>query len=125
MLSLLPTFNLPSFMPQLKSSYMALLGRVEPSPAVLEARVELIRELMLHELGDYAERKFPTITRRVRYAPDVQGLWYARSDVMAILSKTHGESIAREKVAHISSRFNGLLPKSLTSRSSARSRFRT
>ena len=109
-------------MPQLKSSYMALLGRVEPSPAVLEARVELIRELMLHELGDYAERKFPTITRRVRYAPDVQGLWYARSDVMAILANTHGEAIAREKLAYISGQFKGLLPKAQTQRAGPRTR---
>ena len=71
---------------------------------------------MLHEMGDYGEKKFPAIARRVRYAPDVQGLWYARSDVMAILANTHGETIAREKIANISDRFNGLLPKSLTSK---------
>ena len=116
MRSLLPSFNLPTFMPQLRSSYMALLGRSEPTPKALDARTEIIRELMLHELGDYGERKFPAVARRVRYAPDVQGLWYARSDVMAILANTYGETIAREKIANISGRFNGLLPKSLTGR---------
>ena len=116
MRSLLPSFNLPTFMPQLRSSYMALLGRSEPTPQALDARTEIIRELMLHELGDYGERKFPAVARRVRYAPDVQGLWYARSDVMAILANTYGETIAREKIANISGRFNGLLPKSLTGR---------
>ena len=116
MRSLLPSFNVPTFMPQLRSSYMALLGRSEPTPKALDARTEIIRELMLHELGDYGERKFPAVARRVRYAPDVQGLWYARSDVMAILANTYGETIAREKIANISGRFNGLLPKSLTGR---------
>jgi hypothetical protein len=69
---------------------------------------------MLQELGDYGERKFPAVVRRVRYALDVQGLWYARSDVMAILANTYGETVAREKIAGISGRFNGLLPKSMT-----------
>ena len=114
MRSLLPSFNLPTFMPQLRSSYMALLGRSESTPKALDARTEIIRELMLHELGDYGEKKFPAVARRVRYAPDVQGLWYARSDVMAILSNTYGETVALEKIAHISERFTGLLPKSLT-----------
>ena len=114
MRSLLPSFNLPTFMPKLRNSYMALLGKSEPTPAALNARTEIIRELMLHELGEYGEKKFPAIARRVRYAPDVQGLWYARSDVMAILANTHGETIAREKINDISCRFSGLLPKSLT-----------
>ena len=114
MRSLLPSFNMPSFAPYLRSSLMALLGRNEPTPQALKARTEVIRELMLHELGDYGEKKFPAVARRVRYAPDVQGLWYARSDVMAILANTYGETVAREKIANISGRFNGLLPKSLT-----------
>lgn len=114
--SLLPTFSMPSFVPQLKTSYMALLGRTEPTPEALNARIEIIRQLMLRELGEYGEKKFPAVTRRVRYAPDIQGLWYARSDVMAILATTYGEILARQKVADISNRFNGLLPKSLTVR---------
>ena len=120
--SLLPTFNLPTFMPQLRSSYMALLGRAEPTPEALIVRIEAIRELMLHELGEYGERKFPAIARRVRYAPDVQGLWYARSDVMAILSNIYGETVAREKIEQISQRFSGLLPKSLSGKISCRLR---
>ena len=117
MRSLLPSFNVPTFMPKLRTSCMALLGRAEPTPEALTARTEIIRELMLHELGDYGEKKFPAVARRVRYAPDVQGLWYARSDVMAILANTHGETVARQKIAHLSGRFNGLLPKSLTGKS--------
>ena len=109
-------------MPQLRNSCMTLLGRTEPTPQVLNARIEVIREMMLQELGDYGEKKFPAVARRVRYAPDVQGLWYARSDVMAILANTHGEMVAREKIAKISGRFNGLLPKSLTGRAGFKGR---
>ena len=122
MRSLLPSFNMPTFAPQIRSSLMALLGRTEPTPQDISARVEVIRELMLFELGDYGEKKFPTVARRVRFAPDVQGLWYARSDVMAILANTHGETVAREKVADISTRFQGLLPKSLTNKTGFKSR---
>lgn len=122
MRSLLPSFKMPTFIPQLRSSYMALLGRVDPTPKGMDARTEIIRELMLHAVGDYGEKKFPAVARRVRYAPDVQGLWYARSDVMAILANTHGETVAREKIADISGRFNGLLPKSLTGKVNFKSR---
>ena len=122
MRSLLPTFTMPSFVPQLRDSCMALLGRAETTPESLTNRTEVIRQLMLRELGEYGEKKFPAVTRRVRYAPDIQGLWYARSDVMAILATTYGETLAREKVADISGRFNGLLPKSLTVKAGVRAR---
>ena len=101
---------------------MALLGFAESTPAAFSDRTEDIRQCMLSELGEYGEKKFPAVARRVRYAPDVQGLWYARSDVMAILANTYGETIAREKIADISSKFKGLLPKSLTSRGGFRVR---
>jgi len=111
-----------SLLPQLKNSCMALLGRSETTPVMLEGRIEEIRQHMLKELGDYGEKKFPAVTRRVRYAPDIQGLWYARSDVMAILANTYGETVARQKIADISGQFKGLLPKSLTSKASFRFR---
>ncbi|MES2414334.1 MAG: hypothetical protein V4614_11070 [Pseudomonadota bacterium] len=111
-----------SFFPQLRNSCMALLGRSEPTPASLENRTEDIRQHMLRELGEYGEKKFPAVARRVRYAPDIQGLWYARSDVMAILANTHGETVARQKIADISGEFKGLLPKSLTSKPGFRAR---
>lgn len=122
MRSLLSTFNMPTFVPKLKSSCMALLGLADTPPKDALWRIETIREQMLAELGDYGDRKFPAIVRRVRFAPDVQGLWYARSDVMAILSNTYGETIAREKMLDISCKFVGLLPKSVTKRSALRSR---
>jgi hypothetical protein len=114
--------TLPSFLPQIKKSCMAMAGLADPTSAAINDRTEDIRQLMLDELGDYGEKKFPAITRRVRYAQDIQALWYARSDVMAILVNTHGETIAREKLACISGRFKGLLPKALTQRAGMRTR---
>lgn len=108
-----------SFLPHIKSSYMALLGKAEVTPDVMEARTEAIRKLMLLEIGEASESDFPGIARRVRYAPDVQGLWYVRSELMGVLSSVHGETIAREKIASISARFKGLIPESLTSAAGA------
>lgn len=111
-----------SLIPHLKSSCMSLLGRAEISPVVLYDRTEDIRELMLTELGEYGEKFHPAVARRVRYAPDVQGLWYVRSEVMAILASAHGETIASRKLAVISRQFKGLLPAALTSGSGSRPR---
>ena len=111
-----------SFIPKFRSSCMALLGIPEAKPVPINDRTEVIRALMLNALGEYGEKKFPAVIRRVRYAPDVQGLWYARSDVMAILANTHGETVAREKIAVISGRFKGLLPASLVSKKGFKSR---
>ena len=74
---------------------------------------------MLDELGEFGEKHYPKIALRVRYAPDAQGLWYARGDVMAVLSAMQGETIARQKVSSITKMFDGLLPGGLGSRRSS------
>lgn len=104
-----------SFLPHIKSSYMALLGKAEITPDLLVARTEAIRKLMLAEIDATGEINFSGVVRRVRYAPDVQGLWYVRSELMGVLSSVHGETIAQAKIASISARFKGLIPESLTS----------
>lgn len=118
--SILSRIKWSSVGPYVKTSCMAILGLTEPTPAAMNASMEAIRQLMLDELGQEGEKRFPAVTRRVRYAQDIQALWYARSDVMAILATTHGETLAREKLAYISSRFKGLLPKALAQRAGPR-----
>jgi hypothetical protein len=109
--------------PQLKSSFMAVLGTTESmAPAAVKDRSEEIRLLMLREIGEYGEKNYPGVARRLRYASDVQGLWYVRSDVMAIMANLYGETIAREKMSRISGMFKGLLPGSLSSRPSSLTR---
>jgi hypothetical protein len=109
--------------PQLKSSFMAVLGGPESvQPAAMKNRLEEIRSLMLKEIGELGEKSNPGVARRIRYAPDVHGLWYIRSDVMAILAGLHGETVASEKIARISGMFKGMLPGSLSSRPSSLTR---
>ena len=107
------------FKPNLRSSIYGLLGNpVAPSESTLESSVEDIREAMLDLLNEDGFRRFPHITRRIRYAGDIQGLWYLRGDLMAALAAIHGEASARKSVQGITQMFNGLLPGSLNSRPS-------
>lgn len=96
-----------------------MLSGGEVTSAVLQNRTESIRQIMLNELGEFGEKHYPKIALRVRYAQDAQGLWYARGDVMAVLSAMQGEVIARQKVGSITKMFEGLLPGSLGSRRSS------
>jgi hypothetical protein len=114
-----PKKNMSWLKPGLKSSIYGLLGNpVAPSDSILESSTEDIRESMLAVLGDTGPKHFPQIIRRIRYANDVQALWYLRGDLMAALASMHGEMAAREKVSSVSVRFQGLLPNGLGTRSS-------
>ncbi len=116
----LKAFSLMRWMkPSLKSSLLGLLNGGEVTPAAKQNRTEGIRQLMLDELGEFGEKHYPKIALRVRYAQDAQGLWYARGDVMAVISAKQGETIARQKVSSITKMFDGLLPGSLGSRRSS------
>jgi hypothetical protein len=103
----------------LRNSIYGLLGNpVTPTDSILESGIEDIREAMLALLDDNGSKQFANVTRRVRYANDVQALWYLRGDVLAALASLHGEVAAREQIQEITQMFNGLLPGSLNSRPS-------
>lgn len=103
--------------PSLRNSLYGLLGHPQVSESLLDNRMEDIRELMLELLGERA-RHHPQVTRRIRYATDIQALWYLRGDLMAVLAGTHGEAAARHQVRDVTDMFRGVLPGSLTSRPS-------
>ncbi|MFC5499901.1 hypothetical protein ACFPOE_20330 [Caenimonas terrae] len=105
--------------PGLRNSIYGLLGNsMPPSDSTLESSTEEIREAMLGVLGDSGQKSFPNVARRLRYANDVQALWYLRGDLMAALAALYSESVAREKIAGITGQFRGLLPGGLQSRPS-------
>lgn len=102
-----------------RNSIYGLLGHsTAPSESKLENSTEDIREAMLALLGDDGPQRFPQLTRRLRYANDIQALWYLRGDLMATLASAHGESMAREQVRGITGMFEGMLPSGLSSRPS-------
>ena len=103
----------------LRNSIYGLLGNpVTPSDSMLETGTEDIREALLGLMAEAGTQQFANVTRRVRYANDVQALWYLRGDVLAALAATQGESAARQKIRQITRMFDGLLPGSLNSRPS-------
>jgi hypothetical protein len=101
----------------LRNSIYGMLGHGQPTDSMLVSRMEDIRELMLELLGDAAP-EHPGVTRRIRYATDVNALWYLRGDLMAVLASSHGERQARRAVRNVTDMFRGVVPGSLTSRPS-------
>lgn len=109
------------FKPNLRSSINALLAfahRAAPADSVLEIGMQDIRDAMLDLMGEGGDHPAPQVTRRIRYAIDIQALWYLRGDLMAVLAKRHGEVAAREKLAPITQMFADLGVTGLRSRPS-------
>lgn len=103
--------------PNLRSSLYALLGQAaEPSTDSVQQRMDQIRSAMLELLGERGQADYPAFVRRVRFAVDIQALWYARSDLMGALATLHGEARAREQIEPVTTMFRGLLPDSLYAR---------
>ena len=100
-------------------SMRGLLGRSgRGSKAVTAGRIESIRHAMLDALGDSGANDFPQTMNKVRFASDVQGLWYLRGEIMEVLAGLHGEASARREMEDLSVMFQGLLPRGLTTRAS-------
>lgn len=97
--------------PGLRNSISALLGSEvrQNSPELLEPA----RLAMLGILGKDGAILNPRLHERITYLHDAHALWYVRSDVVAVLSKLHGEEKAVSMVRGVTPLFNGLLPKSL------------
>ena len=101
--------------PSLKSTFFSLLGYVSMAPEVPEpAQRERLRVTMLAMLGESGCESHPDVARHLRFAPDIHGLWYARSELMAALASMRGEAQARQEMAHLTAQFQGLLPRSMT-----------
>ena len=96
-----------------RNSWSALLQLADHGIKQNPARCEDIRQQMMLEMGELGQKRFPATARRLQYAPDIQGLWYARSDLMHVMASLHGEVQAREKILELSRLFDGLLPKAL------------
>ena len=112
------------FMPKLRNSIYAMLSSVhapsDPARASGEHPVNLedIRQNMLEMASlDTGERSL-RLARRIRYASDLESLWFMRGELMAVLSHVRAEAVALELVADISGMFDDLLPEGLRSRPS-------
>ena len=109
--------------PKLTSSFYAIFSVSNPAappPAAVGNSVSMedIRETMLSLAAMDNDERALAVTRRIRYAADLEALWYIRGELMGLLARTHGEAIAREMLEDLSVLFTGLLPRGLRSRPS-------
>ena len=109
------------FKPSLWSSFLAIFS-TSSAPSVsareLRERTEEIRRAMtdLARVGN--GRDGAGLALRIHYAPDLQALWFMRSELMGLLARTQGEQAARDSLSRLSRMFSGLLPDGLRSRPS-------
>lgn len=80
--------------------------------------IDAIRQSMLDCMGQDARGRFPQIERRVRFASNLEALWFLRPELLMAVSSVSGELIAQGEVERISTMFDGLLPKGMSSHSS-------
>jgi 2-polyprenyl-6-methoxyphenol hydroxylase-like FAD-dependent oxidoreductase len=108
--------------PKLTSSFYAIFSvsqPVSPTTAVgAGVGMEDIREAMLALTAMDNDERALAVTRRIRYAADLEALWYIRGELMGLLARTHGEAVAREMLEDLSVLFTDLLPRGLRSRPS-------
>lgn len=86
--------------------------------SVRELGFEAVRDAMLSALQAAIPVGRSPLEHRIRFAGDVQALWFLRSDLMAVLSSVEGEARAHAVLAALTTLFDGLLPDSLVSRPS-------
>lgn len=85
-----------------------------------ESQLGRIRTAMLSVLQGHGGHSVQRVSQRVRFAADVEALWYLRQDVMMALSAIDGETAARRQMKTINSMFKGGLPGSMGPRAHQR-----
>ena len=90
------------------------------SRQVAESQLGRIRTAMLSALQGRGGHSIQRVSQRVRFAADMEALWYLRQDVMVALSDIDGQSAARRQMKAINSMFKGGLPGSMGPRAHQR-----
>jgi hypothetical protein len=72
-----------------------------------------VRHAMLSLLQTHGGHAIQRISQRVRFADDIESLWYLRQDLLLALSALDGEAAARRKLRQINTLFKGCLPQTM------------
>ena len=101
--------------PNLRNNLHDLLGRDKPSSTawVRDQGLEEVRRAMLHSLMGLTGCEVARMNMRLRYAGDIEALWYLRSDLLDTLTLLRGEAIAQTVLDRITPMFHGQSPLSL------------
>jgi hypothetical protein len=103
----------------LRSSIYAMFSVSTARPRLPDpVTMDEIREAMLVLVDLENGERAAGLARRIRYATELQALWFMRGEIMQLLARTHGEQAAREKVDELSALFGDQLPSGLRSRPS-------
>jgi hypothetical protein len=78
-----------------------------------ERQMGQVRSAMLSLLQVHGGRSVQHVEQRVRFADDLEALWYLRQDVLTALSAVDGEAAARQQLRQINRLFKGGLPNAM------------
>ena len=105
----------------LLQSLASRLNRLRLSLTDPEAiRLEKIRLGMLQALAVCGEANHPLLADRIRFATDLESLWYLRTELLAALTQAVGADDAGRRLGSITSQFIGVLPLASTPRTHRR-----
>ena len=101
--------------PNLRNNLHDLLGRDKPSSTawVRDQGLEEVRQAMLQALMGVSGCEVARMNMRLRYAGDIEALWYLRTDLFDTLVPLRGEAVAQNVLDHVTPLFQGQLPLSL------------
>ncbi|RYF75433.1 MAG: hypothetical protein EOO22_04785 [Comamonadaceae bacterium] len=72
-----------------------------------------IRHAMLHLLQSHGGHVVQRVAQRVRFADDLETLWYLRQDVLLVLADADDARKTRREMRAISRLFKGWLPETM------------
>lgn len=99
------------------NSLLRLLSRSQRmAPLPREAKLQRARNALLALVEPHSTDSFRRVAQRLRYAADMESLWYLRQDVLCALSEVGGEAQARQQVRQVNALFEGALPAAMVAR---------
>jgi hypothetical protein len=84
------------------------------------ARLEKIRAEMLQALEASGKAGRPQLADRIRFATDLESLWYLRTELLAAVTECAGAESAGRSLESITTQFIGFLPIATTHRARRR-----
>lgn len=97
---------------RLRNSFWAFLGRSVDTDS---KQTEHIRVTMLNALEEHCDESHMHLGKSIRYATDMEGLWYLRPDLMHAIASCSDQTTATMVVRDITQLFKGHLPVAKTS----------
>ena len=92
------------------------LGRDAPASTawVRNQGLEQVRHAMIQSLAGLSGSEVARMGMRLRYASDIEALWYLRGDLLTMLVPLQGEPLAHATMNRLTPLFHGQLPCALS-----------